>query len=74
MVIWVRKQQMDLAHVNQQLSQANADLEEKIEQRTAQLETANRRLSAEIAEKEDFLRAVSRSRLPAAQHFRAWRC
>ena len=28
-------------------------------QRTAQLEAANRRLSSEIAEKEDFLRAVS---------------
>src|SRR5262249_22893443 len=38
---------------------ANADLEDKVEQRTAQLETANRRLSSEIAEKEDFLRAVS---------------
>ena len=59
MVIWVRKQQEDLALVNRQLSDANADLEDKIEQRTAQLETANKRLSAEIAEKEDFLRAVS---------------
>ena len=59
MVIWVRKQQQDLASVNHQLSEANADLEVKIEHRTAQLETANKRLSAEIAEKEDFLRAVS---------------
>jgi len=59
MVIWVRKQQQDLAHVNRQLTEANADLEKKIEHRTAQLEAANKRLSAEIAEKEDFLRAVS---------------
>src|SRR4051794_19815745 len=59
MVIWVRNQQRDLAKVNAQLSVANADLEKRIEQRTAQLETANKRLSSEIAEKEDFLRAVS---------------
>jgi signal transduction histidine kinase len=52
MVLWVRQQQKDL-------SDANADLEIRIEQRTAQLETANKRLSSEIAEKEDFLRAVS---------------
>jgi signal transduction histidine kinase len=59
MVIWVRTQQQDLAFVNHQLSEANKDLEKKIEHRTGQLETANQRLSAEIAEKEDFLRAVS---------------
>ena len=41
------------------LQLANVQLEEKVTQRTAQLETANKRLSNEIAEKEDFLRAVS---------------
>jgi len=43
----------------QELQNANDDLEQKVEQRTAQLATANHRLSDEIAEKEDFLRAVS---------------
>jgi signal transduction histidine kinase len=41
------------------LADANRDLEAKVTQRTAQLEMANKRLSSEIAEKEDFLRAVS---------------
>jgi signal transduction histidine kinase len=44
---------------NQKLSEANSELEQKVRQRTAQLETANRRLTSEIDEKEDFLRAVS---------------
>ncbi len=44
---------------NQKLSDANSALEEKVLQRTAQLETANRRLTSEIDEKEDFLRAIS---------------
>ena len=48
-----------LARANEQLADANRDLEEKVRQRTAQVETANRRLRSEIAEKEDFLRAVS---------------
>ena len=52
MVTEVKKQRQALAG-------ANADLEAKVQQRTAQLETANKRLSSEIAEKEDFLRAVS---------------
>jgi signal transduction histidine kinase len=43
----------------QELAEANRDLEDKVQQRTAQLEMANNRLSSEIAEKEDFLRAVS---------------
>jgi signal transduction histidine kinase len=43
----------------QELADANADLEAKVQQRTGQLEMANKRLSSEIAEKEDFLRAVS---------------
>jgi signal transduction histidine kinase len=52
MIGTIKRQQQDLR-------QANADLERKVTQRTAQLESANRRLSSEIAEKEDFLRAVS---------------
>ena len=52
MIETVKRQQQDLRH-------ANADLETKVAQRTSQLESANRRLSSEIAEKEDFLRAVS---------------
>lgn len=59
MVEWVRKQQQDLANSNYRLAQANLDLEKRIEQRTAQLEAANQRLASEIAEKEEFLRAVS---------------
>ncbi len=46
-------------HQREALADANRDLEHKVTQRTAQLETANKRLSSEIAEKEDFLRAVS---------------
>jgi signal transduction histidine kinase len=52
MVLCVKRQRQDLAD-------ANRDLEAKVQQRTGQLETANKRLSSEIAEKEDFLRAVS---------------
>ena len=59
MVIWVKKQQLDLAAVNLKLADANRDLEGKVIARTAQLETAMHRLKSEIAEKEDFLRAVS---------------
>jgi signal transduction histidine kinase len=59
MVQWVKKQRQDLAAANAKLFEANRDLELKIEHRTSQLETANGRLSSEIAEKEDFLRAIS---------------
>jgi signal transduction histidine kinase len=52
MIQTVKRQQQDLLEINNQL-------EQKVIQRTAQLETANQRLSSEIAEKEDFLRAVS---------------
>ena len=55
----IRRQQSDLKAANRQLEDANGDLEKKVTQRTSQLEAANRRLSSEIAEKEDFLRAVS---------------
>jgi len=52
MVKTVKSQRDDLAEINR-------DLEEKVVQRTGQLEAANRRLKSEITEKEDFLRAVS---------------
>jgi HAMP domain-containing protein len=52
MVKKVREQQ-------EALEDANEVLEVKVSQRTSQLEAANGRLQREIAEKEDFLRAVS---------------
>jgi signal transduction histidine kinase len=48
-----------LEEANRRLAGANRELEEKVKGRTAELERANQRLSREIAEKEDFLRAVS---------------
>ncbi|MBC8107615.1 MAG: HAMP domain-containing histidine kinase [Anaerolineae bacterium] len=59
MAVWVKQQQQDVALANLQLAEANRDLEQKVEQRTSQFEIANKRLSQEIAEKEEFLRAVS---------------
>jgi signal transduction histidine kinase len=48
-----------LEEANRRLADANRELEGKVKGRTAELERANQRLSREIAEKEDFLRAVS---------------
>ena len=59
MVQTVKRQREDLQRANQRLEEANSDLEKKVVQRTGQLEMANKRLCSEIAEKEDFLRAVS---------------
>lgn len=59
-MVWrVKEHQVALAEANKMLADANCDLEEKVLRRTAELERANGRLCAEIAEKEDFLRAVS---------------
>lgn len=55
----VKNQQDALTYANARLADGYRDLETKVDQRTLQLETANKRLSNEIAEKEDFLRAVS---------------
>ncbi len=52
MILTVKRQQQDLLEIND-------ELERKVIHRTSQLEMANQRLSNEIAEKEDFLRAVS---------------
>jgi signal transduction histidine kinase len=49
----------NLADANYQLGLANRDLEEKVRRRTTQLEQANARLSAEMTDKDDFLRTVS---------------
>jgi signal transduction histidine kinase len=73
MVRWVQQQRFALAAANEQLglanrklatanthlADANRGLEAKVQQRTVELETANGCLRQEIAEKEDFLRAVS---------------
>ena len=55
----VKDHQKALQVANESLAEANRDLEKKVVMRTAELESSNRRLSSEIAEKEDFLRAVS---------------
>ena len=59
MVQRIRNQRQRLREANDSLERANRELEQKVRQRTAELESANTRLTAEIAEKEDFLRAVS---------------
>ncbi len=55
----VKQQQEELKVANRDLADANRDLEQKVSQRTHELEASNKQLSLEMAEKEDFLRAVS---------------
>ena len=52
-----QKGRADEAHAR--LLEANLHLEHKIAERTSAIEAASRRLASEIAEKEDFLRAIS---------------
>ena len=59
MVDSIRDNREQLSAANSELAATVRGLEQKIVDRTAQLEVANDRLSGEIAEKEDFLRAVS---------------
>jgi signal transduction histidine kinase len=58
-LIWHEQHRQETANVVQASAKAIADLQNKLASHTAQLENANERLSSEIAEKEDFLRAVS---------------
>ncbi|MCJ7544937.1 MAG: HAMP domain-containing histidine kinase [Phycisphaerae bacterium] len=48
-----------VAQARRELLRANEQLERKVEQRTCELAEANRRLTQEAADKEEFLRAVS---------------
>jgi signal transduction histidine kinase len=59
MLQWLARYRGEIQDANDRLEQANRRLETTVTRRTSQLETANDRLRAEIAEKEDFLRAVS---------------
>jgi signal transduction histidine kinase len=59
MVLRIKEHQDQLRVANEHLADANRGLEERVKQRTRELEHSNARLSSEIAEKEDFLRAVS---------------
>ncbi len=49
----------DLAAMRDELLLANQELEAKVQERTRELHVANGRLRSEMAEKEEFLRAVS---------------
>lgn len=59
LVCWERSHRDRIARAQQQLEASNVELSMKVEARTLQLEASNQRLAGEIAEKEDFIRAVS---------------
>ncbi|MEL7238273.1 MAG: HAMP domain-containing protein, partial [Planctomycetota bacterium] len=59
MVIRLEEQQRLTSEAHDKLRLGNATLEQKVAERTREIEAATHRLSSEIAEKEDFLRAVS---------------
>ncbi len=59
LVGWVKQERTGAAEQVAGMSATVAELNAKIQARSEQLEMANTRLSGEIAEKEDFLRAVS---------------
>ncbi len=59
MVQRVAAERKSAAAAQRRLKQLNATLERQVQDRTAAIERASQRLQSEIAEKEDFLRAVS---------------
>jgi signal transduction histidine kinase len=59
LIVWTTNHEKTVNATASGLQSQVQDLQAKIEARTTQLEQANQRLSGEIAEKEDFVRAVS---------------
>ncbi len=59
MVVRLGEQKVRADEAHARLLEANLHLEQKIAERTAAIKTASQRLASEIAEKEDFLRAIS---------------
>ena len=59
MVVRLAEQRGRVDEAQARLLEANLTLERKVDRRTCEIESASRQLASEIAEKEDFLRAVS---------------
>lgn len=59
MVLRLSEQKLRADEAHTRVVEANLHLEQKIAERTSAIEAASQRLASEIAEKEDFLRAVS---------------
>lgn len=59
MVLRLSEQKLRADEAHARVVEANLYLEQKIAERTSAIEAASQRLASEIAEKEDFLRAVS---------------
>ncbi|RKY91809.1 hypothetical protein DRQ15_04080 [candidate division KSB1 bacterium] len=55
----INKMTADLQRAQDEIKEYQRDLEKKVEERTRELQNVNMRLRREMAEKEDFLRAVS---------------